>query len=230
VFAKDVERVIDTQEFTRSRNSVYYRPKSQTVYNTMGTLVDRERNELILYLKIMIKSPLTSPDSSPEGFRILFNTLNNVDPKAFCVTKKILVLDNVQRNPKAMMKELAMYLRSLENRNNELDDAINRYEKILAANISEQEDALIHILNIILKSSKDFLKRQNYNGRTILHYACGLEYVNVVNYLLTKYDSVTDINFLDTNARTPLFYAVEVGNKEYVFSNIRTNLKRRECE
>jgi ankyrin repeat protein len=214
--AKDIERVLDTQEYTRSRNTVYYRPKSQNVYNTMGAVVDREKNELILYLKIMIKSPKLSPEAPPEGFRILFNTLNNTDPKAFCVTKKILVLDNVQRNPKSMIKELTNYLRSLENRNNELEGAINRYEKILAANISEQEDALIQILNIVLKSSKDFLRRQNFNGRTILHYACGLEYVNVINFLLEKYDSVTDINVLDVNTRTPLFYAVEVGNKDIV--------------
>lgn len=212
--SKDIERVLDTQEYTRSRNTVYYRPKSQNVYNTTGAVVDREKNELILYLRVMIKSPKPSPESPPEGFRILVNTLNNTDPKAFCVTKKILVLENVQRNPKSMMRELANFLRSLENRNNELEDAVNRYEKILAANISEQEDALIQILNILLKTSKDFLKRQNFNGRTVLHYACGLEYVNVIHYLLDKYDSVTDINVLDVNTRTPLFYAVEVGNKE----------------
>jgi len=50
-----LEPVLQTQDFIKSKTAAYYRPKGYSVYNTVGLFI--EKNELVMFFKIMMSSP-----------------------------------------------------------------------------------------------------------------------------------------------------------------------------
>jgi hypothetical protein len=206
---KEYDRVIETQEYTKARGSGYYRPKSQAVYNSIGALIDK--NDLMLYLKIAQRSPVENSDAAPKPYRILLNALNQFNISDHCVTRKILAIDRITRNTKQARKELSSFFRSFDHRSSEMDDKLTALEK---SNVpADQEEIMKDITELLFKASKENLRKQYFNGKTLLHYACILEAKQYVAYLLSKCDA-NDVNLIDMNTRGALFYAVESGNKE----------------
>lgn len=205
------QNVLQTQEYIKNKNSsFYYRPKAHSVFNTpLGVIL--EKNELDLFIKIMA-SP--QDDSYNGGYRILFNTINNLDVSEFSITRKIEVLERDYRIPKnTFLKELITFLKEMDVRNNELKEKIRECEKLPVETPTQRVEEYIRaIIPILLQSKPNVLSKQNYNGKTILHYCCALGYASLIKDIIGKMKT-SEINLLDINTRTALFFAVEAGHK-----------------
>jgi len=59
----------------------------------------------------------------------------------------------------------------------------------------------------------------------MFHYMCLLGYSNVVKHMIGKMQT-SELNLLDMNTRTALFYAVESGQEEYAFITSAPNSMR----
>lgn len=87
------------------------------------------------------------------------------------------------------------------------------FDKVLEGNIPEIKKYLDKGLDVNVKDKK--------NKATILHYACMLENVNLVIFLLTKTN--IDINAKDKNNRTALHYAVSKANIAIIINLLAQN-------
>lgn len=228
-----VPNVLQSQEYVRSKNSsAYYRPKAHSVFNTpLGVHLDK--NQLDLFIKVMIPSPQetvgpsngsSSPRSlngsgvnmTPKPFRILFNTINN-NENDFAVTRKFLVMEDGPRVPKkSYLAEMLTFIKSIETRSVAIIDKVRQIEKLNKdTDTAQQQLILKEVIDLIVNSVPGVTSRQNYNGRTLLHYLCVLGISDLVKFLLTKM-KVPEINLLDINTRTALFMAIEAGHKGIV--------------
>ena len=229
-----VPNVLQSQEYVRSKNSsAYYRPKAHSVFNTpLGVHLDK--NQLDLFIKVMIPSPQeaimpnlaagsSSPRSAsgsitmtPKPFRILFTTINN-NENDFAVTRKFLVMEDGPRVPKkSYLAEMLTFIKSIETRSVAIIDKVRQIEKLNKdTDAAQQQTILKEVIDLIVNSVPGVTSRQNYNGRTLLHYLCVLGISDLVKFLLTKM-KVPEINLLDINTRTALFMAIEAGHKGIV--------------
>lgn len=228
-----VPNVLQSQEYVRSKNSsAYYRPKAHSVFNTpLGVHLDK--NQLDLFIKVMIPSPqeaimpnmngASSPRSvsggvtlTPKPFRILFTTINN-NENDFAVTRKFLVMEEAPRVPKkSYLAEMLTFIKSIETRSVAIIDKVRQIEKLNKDTDTQQQQAILkEVIDLIVNSVPGVTSRQNYNGRTLLHYLCVLGISDLVKFLLTKM-KVPEINLLDINTRTALFMAIEAGHKGIV--------------
>ena len=229
-----VPNVLQSQEYVRSKNSsAYYRPKAHSVFNTpLGVHLDK--NQLDLFIKVMVPSPqetilpngnnVPSPRSmgsggvtmTPKPFRILFSTINN-NENDFAITRKFLVMEEAPRVPKkSYLAEMLTFIKSIETRSVTIVDKVRQIEKLNKDTDAAQQQALLkEVIDLIVNSVPGVTSRQNYNGRTLLHYLCVLGISDLVKFLLTKM-KVPEINLLDINTRTALFMAIEAGHKGIV--------------
>jgi len=223
-----VPNVLTSQEYVRQKNSsAYYRPKAHSVFNTpLGVHLDK--NQLDLFIKVMIPSPAESISSSPRGtssnssntslkpFRILFNTINN-NENDFAVTRKFFVMEEGPKIPKkSYLTEMLSFIKSIDTRSVSIIDKVRQIEKLNKETDSAAQQGLLKdVIDTLVNSTPGVTSRQNYNGRTLLHYLCALGISDLVKFMLTKM-KVPEINLLDINTRTALFMAIEAGHKGIV--------------
>ena len=130
---------------------------------------------------------------------------------------------------KAVRKELLTFLREFDQRNVTIQDNLRRFEKLCKEG-RDPEQLLIEIYDSFYAITKSINSRQNFNGKTMFHYMCLLGYSNVVKHMLPRFQT-SELNLLDMNTRTPLFYAVEIGNEECVhtFQDERSTTSHMYC-
>jgi ankyrin repeat protein len=228
-----VHNVLTSQEYIRSKNSsAYYRPKAHSVFNTpLGVHLDK--NQLDLFIKVMIPSPtetVIGATNSPRGngsstfnsnitskpFRILFSTINN-NENDFAVTRKFFVTEEGPRVlKKSYLAEMLSFIKSIDTRSVSIIDKVRQIEKLNKdTDAAAQQLLLKEVIDMLVNSMPGVTSRQNYNGRTLLHYLCALGISDLVKFILTKM-KVPEINLLDINTRTALFMAIETGHKGIV--------------
>jgi ankyrin repeat protein len=160
-------------------------------------------------------------DEPALPYRLLFTTLNNIDPNEFSITRKIFVGEGVAPKArlvrKSLRREFIMFLRDFDARNSQLQDQLRQFEKkVKVATSAEPEDLLASVYDTIYGLNRSVTSRQNFNGKTVLHYVCALGYAVLLKHILAKKLQTTEINLLDINTRTPLFYAAAFGHDEMV--------------
>lgn len=206
-----IKNVLQTQEYVRNKNSaMYYRPKAHSVFNTpLGVLL--EKNEIDLFIKVM--APASNEANNGE-YRILFNTINNLDPNEFSITKKIHVVEQGYRIPKnTFLRELILFLKEMDVRNVSIQEKVRECEKMPVETPTKKiEHHIKSIITQLMVTCPNLFGRQSYSGKTILHYSCALGYTGIVKDLIGKMKT-SEINLLDINTRTALFFAVDAGHK-----------------
>lgn len=210
-----ISNVMQTHEYIKNKNSsAYYRPKAHSVFNTpLGVYLSK--NQLDLFVKIMVASP-EDQDGPAVPFRILFNTVNN-EENDFSITRKFISSEFILKPVrKYIINEMLDFFKEFDTRNFSVVEKIQKIEK-LNREVDKiiQNNLIKDIVMETLDSIPGITSKQNYNGKTILCYLSALGLNEIVKIFINKMKLV-EINLLDVNTRTALFYAVESGHKGVV--------------
>lgn len=158
------------------------------------------------------------PDPNRDGpktpFRILFNTLNNMDFNEFTVTRKIIVSEVMPVSiNKLMFKEMVGHFHSFGIRKADFLAQIRDCERLSKAHDTKKVQTALHgAVTRLFELNPDCYRRQSFTGKTFLHYFAYFGYTTLIRQIIGDMKPA-EINLLDINNRNALFCAVEYCSK-----------------